>query len=185
MSVCRSGESKKNRQRACGSETGPRALGSPFRNSSAVFSSPSAFSFQSAQKFNTSCSSLLRSSMIGQTSSPQPARFRHCALKKAYPAPQITTNDSTYARAPRERAFVRAREHLKIKLLKLCPSPRRPSPRPRRRPSRRPSPWSRRNLRSHSRAYGSRRPSRREGSADRETRPSPKPSPSGLTKRHP
>ena len=26
MSVCRSGESKKNRQRACGSETGPRAL---------------------------------------------------------------------------------------------------------------------------------------------------------------
>ena len=32
---------------------------------------------------------------------------------------------------------------------------------------------------------GSRRPSRREGSADRETRPSPKRSPSGLTKRHP
>ena len=26
MSACRSGESKKNRQRACGSETGPRAL---------------------------------------------------------------------------------------------------------------------------------------------------------------
>ena len=31
------------------SETGPRALGSPFRNSSAVLSSPSAFSFQSAK----------------------------------------------------------------------------------------------------------------------------------------
>ena len=32
------------------SETGPRALGSPFRNPSAALSSPSAFSFQSAQK---------------------------------------------------------------------------------------------------------------------------------------